>query len=207
MTLSAREMVACPKCDLLHRLAPVPDGTRARCTRCGTVLFAPRKGAVVTIVALAASALVLMVAAISFPFLSIKAAGLSSSASVMDAAMSFALASGRMAPLSLIVLALIVVLPVARLLGLVYALGPVAIGRRPRRYAAPVFRLAMRLRPWAMAEIFILGVVVALVKIASLATVSLGPSFWAFVALVVVVAAKDTVLCERSLWRALVPDT
>ncbi|TDL88165.1 paraquat-inducible protein A [Meridianimarinicoccus aquatilis] len=197
------EMTACPQCDWLHVIGDVPDGMRARCVRCQTVLLAPRRDAAVTIVALAAAALVLMIVAISFPFLNIAASGLSSSASVLDAAMSFALASGRMAPLSVIVAALIIVLPVARLAGLIYALGPLAVGNKARPYAAFVFRLSMRLRPWAMAEIFIIGVAVALVKVASLATVGFGPAFWAFVGLVILVAAKDMVLCERSMWRAL----
>ena len=196
-------LVACPQCDLLNREPELPPGARARCARCGCVLLAPRSGAAVTIVALATGALILMVVAVSFPFLAIDAGGLRSEASVLDAALSFALASGRMAPLSVIVAALIVVLPVTRLVALIYALGPLALGRPPRAGAAPAFRLAMRLRPWAMAEIFIIGVAVALVKVSSLAQVGFGPSFWAFVGLVVLVAAKDTVLCERSLWRAL----
>lgn len=196
-------LVACPQCDLLNREPDLPPGTRARCARCGAVLLAPRTGAAATIVALATGALILMVVAVSFPFLAIDASGLHSEASVLDAALSFALAEGRMAPLSVIVAALIVVLPVTRLVALIYALGPLALGRAPRAGAAAAFRLAMRLRPWAMAEIFIIGVAVALVKVASLAHVGFGPSFWAFVALVVLVAAKDTVLCERSLWRAL----
>jgi paraquat-inducible protein A len=198
-----RDLIACPQCDWLHDVGDVPTGTRARCVRCRTVLLAPRRGAAATIVALATAALILMVVAVSFPFLDIAAGGLRSSASVMDAALSFALASGRMAPLSVIVLALIVVLPVARLCGLIYALGPLALGRRARPYAAQAFRISMRLRPWAMAEIFIIGVAVALVKVSSLAAVGFGPAFWAFVGLVILVAAKDTILCERSLWRAL----
>jgi paraquat-inducible protein A len=196
-------LVACPQCDLLNREPEIADGTRARCARCGTVLLQPKAGAAATIVALAMGALVLMVVAISFPFLAIDASGLHSEASVLDAALSFAQASGQMAPLSVIVAALIVVLPVTRLVALIYALWPLALGHRTRPHAAAAFRMAMRLRPWAMAEIFIIGVAVALVKVASLAHVGLGPSFWAFVGLVVLVAAKDTVLCERSLWRAL----
>jgi len=197
------QLVACPQCDLLNREPDLPPGAQARCARCGTVLLSPRTGAAATVVALALGALILMAVAISFPFLAIDAGGLHSEASVLDAALSFAAASGRMAPLSVIVAALIVVLPVTRLVALVYALAPLATGRRPRPHAAAAFRLAMRLRPWAMAEIFIIGVAVALVKVASLAQVGFGPSFWAFVGLVVLVAAKDTVLCERSLWRAL----
>jgi len=46
-------LVACPQCDLLNREPTLPDGARARCARCGTVLLAPQTGAVATVVALA----------------------------------------------------------------------------------------------------------------------------------------------------------
>lgn len=198
-------LIACPQCDCLHHLQAIPTGATARCSRCRTVLLAPRRGAIATIVSLAFAALILMMAAVSFPFLQIEASGLSSKASVIDAVMAFAQASGLMAPLSLIVGALIVVLPVGRLIGLIYALLPIAIGRPPSPYAAPAFRIAMRLRPWAMAEIFILGVAIALVKIVDLANVGFGAAFWAFVGLVLLVAAKETMICERSIWRILNP--
>lgn len=196
-------MIACPKCDRLHLITDVPDRARARCTRCHQVLFAPREQAITTIVALAVGALILMVAAVSFPFLNISASGLTSNASVLDAILSFAEASGLMAPLSIVVAALIVVLPVIRLVGLIYVLGPMINGHAQRPLTALVLRVSMRLQPWAMSEIFILGVAVALVKVSSLASVGFGPAFWAFVGLVLLIAAKDTVLCERSLWRAM----
>lgn len=203
--LDPDRLLACPICDALHQRTPVPDGARARCGRCGTVLFAPRTGAVELIVGLALAAMWLLVVAVSFPFLQIETRGLESRASVMDAIMAFAEASGRMAPLSLVVAALIVALPMTRLAALLYALGPLARNLPPRPGAHAAFRLATRLRPWAMGEIFILGAGVALIKVASLAQVSLGPAFWAFSLLAVVVAVKDTLLCERSIWHALGP--
>lgn len=196
-------LIACSRCDRLHVMAHVPMGRTAHCARCHTPLLRPRRGAIALIVSLSVSALVLMVVAVSFPFLHIEASGLSSRASVLDAILSFAEASGRMAPLSVAVGALIVALPVLRLTGLIYALGPIALGHAPRPQAARVFRMAMRLRPWAMAEIFIIGVAVALIKIAALASVGFGPAFWAFTGFVLLIAAKDTMVCERSLWRVL----
>lgn len=204
-TTRLEELIACPHCDSLYRFAAVPAGETARCKLCHVVLFAPRRSAIALIVSLAAGALVLMIAAISFPFIRIETAGLSNNASVIDAVAAFANTSGPMAPLSFMMAALIVVLPAARLGGLIYALGPLAVGHRPPASAARVFRLAMRLRPWAMAEIFIIGVGVALVKIASLAQVHFGPAFWAFAALVILMAAQDIFMCERSVWRILQP--
>lgn len=202
--LTTAGLIACPHCDALCRAPEVPEGAKARCPRCHSVLFAPRAGAVAAIVSLALGALVLMIASIAFPFLHLEASGLTNEASVLDTVRSYALASGMMAPLSALMAGLIVLLPALRLGGLIYALGPLVWGAPPARGAVPAFRLAMALKPWAMAEIFIIGVAVALIKIAALASVGFGPSFWAFVGLVMLTTAKDTIVCEWSLWRILV---
>ncbi len=196
-------LIACQSCDLLHRRREVPCGANARCRRCGTVLIKPRRGAIAMIVSFAAAALVLMLTTIAAPFLAIATSGLTSSASVIDAVTSFALASGLMAPLSVLVAVLIIILPLVRLFALIYALLPILLERPLPPYAAAIFRVAITTRQWAMAEIFMIGVAVALVKIQSLASVSFGPAFFAFAAFVLVIAAKEAVLCERSIWPLL----
>ena len=196
-----RDLVACPNCDALHRLSAVPAGAKAKCSRCHTVLMAPRSGAMTQIVMLAATALVLMVAAVFFPFLDLSAAGLAQHSSVLDAITAFS--DGLLLPLSFAVALLIVILPALRLIAILYTIGPMMIGHRPLPHAQRAFRLVQALRPWAMAEIFIVGVAVALVKIAGLATVSVGPAFWAFAALVLVTALKDTFMCKLTVWKTL----
>jgi paraquat-inducible protein A len=198
-------LTACPQCDALYRMKPLAMGDRIRCARCGTTLFAPRDGAALTIVCLSVSALILMIVSVSFPFLRIEASGLASTASVLDAILAFARGGGLMAPLSLATATLIVVLPVARICALIYALAPLAVGRSPFPQAARAFRFSMRLQPWAMAEIFMIGVAVAVIKIAGLAHVEFGAAFWAFGGLVALVAFKDMVLCEKSIWQQLTP--
>lgn len=108
-----------------------------------------------------------------------------------------------MLPLSVAVAALIVVLPLARLVAISYALGPMAFGHRPAPQAARAMRWAERSQPWAMAEIFIVGVAVALVKVAGLAQVTLGPAFWAFSALVLVNVLSDNIMCRLTVWKTL----
>lgn len=200
-SLRDEDLVACPTCDALHRLPDVPDGARARCLRCHTVLSAPRTGAMTRIVMLAGTSFILMMAAIFFPFLELTAAGITQRSSIMDVILVFA--DGPFVGLALAVGALIVVLPLTRFLALIYVLAPMAFGTRPARDAIPVFRLAEALKPWSMAEIFIVGVAVALIKVAGLATLTLGPAFWAFVALVLVTALKDTFMCRLTIWKTL----
>ena len=195
------DLIACPECDALHHVSAVPTGSKARCTRCGTTLFAPKPNAMTDILMLAFAALILMIAAVFFPFLEINAAGLAQRSSVLDAILAFS--DGLMLPLSFAVAALIVLLPVLRFCLLMYVFAPMALGYHPARHAFGAFRLAESLRPWAMAEIFIVGVAVALVKVAGLASLTLGPAFWAFVALVIVTALKDNLMDRFSVWRTL----
>lgn len=194
-------LIACPVCDVLHRTAEVPEGAQARCQRCHSVLVAPRAGAMTRIVMLATTALILMVAAVFFPFLELRAGTFQQRSSVFDAVMAFS--DGLLVPLSFALAALVIVLPALRLAAILYTLGPMMIGTAPARHAGDAFRLAQSLKPWAMAEIFIVGVAVALVKVAGLATISMGPAFWALAALVLVTTLKDTFMCRLTIWKTL----
>ena len=201
MTDSLSEMIACPKCDALHRVPQVDIGAQAKCVRCDTVLVAPREGAMTRIVMLSLTALILMIAAVFFPFLELSVQGLGRKSSVFDAVLAFS--DGLMLPLSFAVAALIVVLPITRFLALIYVFAPMALGWAPARHARAVFKLSETIRPWAMAEVFIIGVAVALVKVAGLAQVTLGPAFWAFVGLVIITVLKDNFMCRVTVWQTL----
>ncbi|MBE3639213.1 paraquat-inducible protein A [Mangrovicoccus algicola] len=196
-------LVACPTCDTLFHADLLTAGRTATCSCCGTVIFAPRNGAIRTVLALAVAALVLMAVALGFPFLTMTASGLTTQASVIDAVASFAV--DDMAPLSLAIGLLIVLLPSLRLCLLIYVTLPLALGRRPWPRAREAFRMNVELRPWSMAEIFMVGVAVAMVKVADMATISFGPAFWAMAAVATLLAAKDAVTCERTLWHMLRP--
>lgn len=195
------ELMACPRCDALHRVEALEETQRAECARCGTILIAPPARSFLHVIALAFTAMILMFGAMFFPFLKISAQGLSHDSSIFGAAMAFS--DGIVAPLSLAVMLMIVALPVIRFAALIYVLWPLANGRSAWPRAQRLFRLAEELQPWSMAEIFIIGTAVALVKVAGLATVSLGPAFWAFCALIIVTALKNSFLSKWTIWQAI----
>ncbi|MEZ5686714.1 MAG: paraquat-inducible protein A [Paracoccaceae bacterium] len=195
------ELIACPKCDALHRARHLAPQKRAACARCGALLIAPRARSFLHVIALSFTAMILMVGAVFFPFLKISTQGMSHASSVFEVAMAFS--EGWLAPLSFAVMALIVGLPVLRFSALIYTLWPLANGRPAWPHARRIFRLADQLEPWSMAEIFVIGTGVALVKLAGLATVSLGPAFWAFGALIIVTALKNAFLSQWTIWDAI----
>lgn len=193
-----RPLTACPVCDALsYDVVPAP-GERVRCPRCNTVLRTGQRAAIDHLLALSLAVPPLMVIGLSASFLSLSGGGAQREASVLDAAQ--AVAGGEIWPLALAVGAMIVALPLIRAVALAYVLLPVRLGHPPARHAASAFRLAIELRPWAMAEIFLIGVAVALVKVTGLASVTLGPAFWSYVLLGAVALMEDAALCQRSIW-------
>ncbi|KKM79169.1 hypothetical protein LCGC14_1352610 [marine sediment metagenome] len=204
-TLDTSSLIACPQCDLLFTAHEPEVGVRATCTRCHTVLIAPRKGAFLRVIALAMTVVILMIGATFFPFLSVNVAGLTNASSVFDAALAF-VDGGVMAGLSIVVAALIVLIPVLRAGLVLYVLIPLVMDRAPLPHAAGAFRLSEDLRPWSMAEIFVIGVAVALVKVSDLARVDYGPAFWMFAALVLITVLQDGIMCRWTIWKTLDPD-
>jgi len=201
LALAAEDLVACPYCDALNREVEAPLGGRTRCGRCGEVLMTNRPHALDRTLAASFAVVVLMIGAVMFPFLELHTLGITRKASVLDAALAFS--SGLTAPLAIAVGMLIIVIPLMRAFALAYVILPVRLGRPPAPGAHEAFRLAGKLRPWSMAEVFIIGVVVALVKVAGMASVSLGPAFWAMACMVLLVVLEATSLDDWSLWRRL----
>ncbi|WP_300038353.1 paraquat-inducible protein A [uncultured Roseobacter sp.] len=195
------DLIVCPQCDAAWTLARPAAGERAICQRCGTVLITPRAKAGKQIIALSIAIAVLILAAAVFPFLTISAGGVTNSVSVLQAALAFS--DGPLVVLSLATAALIVFFPLTRVLLSLYVLVPIVRDQPPARYASQAFRVSEALRPWSMAEIFVIGCAVALIKISDLADVSFGPAFWMFSALVLLVIVNETYLCRWSVWNAL----
>lgn len=194
-------LVACPRCDALHVELELPSGETARCVRCHTVLARPREGAFVQIVALSFTQVVLMIAALFFPFLEISKMGFGNDTSLFGVALAFS--TGWLMPLTAAVVIFIVALPMMRAILLIYTLLPMAQGRAPARHAAQAFRASEIMRPWSMAEIFVIGTAIALVKVGGIATIHMGPAFWAFCGLILVGAASRAYTCSTSIWDAL----
>lgn len=198
---TGRGLLACPCCDMLHVKAQPRDSETLRCTRCATILARPRNSAFIQLIALSFISVLLVLGIVFLPFLAISRMGFGNATSLFGVAQAYS--EGILLPLVLAVLAMIVGLPLLRAILLIYTLVPLAQRRPPCRYAALAFRLSEKLRPWSMAEIFIVGTSIALVKVAGIATVHLGPAFWAFCALALVNLASGSFMCRMTVWDAI----
>ncbi|MBU3029056.1 paraquat-inducible protein A [Paracoccus marinaquae] len=198
---TGKGLIACPRCDALHVEEDLKGGETASCVRCGSVLAKPRGGAFTQLIALSFTSVVLLMGAVFFPFLEISRLSFGNQTSLFGVALAFA--EGMLLPLVVAVLLVIVGLPVLRAFLLVYTLVPLVKGRPPHRHAPAAFRWYEILGPWSMAEIFLIGTSVALVKIVGMVTVHLGPAFWAFGALILVNLASRSFMCHTTIWDAM----
>lgn len=194
--------LACHCCDLLHRARPLPPGGVALCSRCGAVLYRYKSNPLDRPLALAVTGLILFVVANSFPFLAIERAGLAREMTLLTGIVE--LYREKVYLVALLVLLTTLAIPLLELCSLLYIFAPLRLGRRPR-YLAMVWRGLSRARAWSMMEVFMLGILVSLVKLAGMANIVPGISVYAFGALILVLTAAFTAIDPHLVWEALEP--
>ena len=169
--------VECHECGLAVNMLPLHENHKAQCPRCGYILMAIHCNAIERILAFSLTALIFLLGSLPFEFLSFKANGLENK---FDVVASFnILIDNHYEVLALLELITIFIIPTVILLALIYLLIPLRKGSYPRK-GHRVLKLIFTLMPWSMVEIFLIGALVSLIKIISMADVHLGPSFYAF---------------------------
>jgi paraquat-inducible protein A len=194
----APQMVECHDCGLRYRIGELPPRAVARCRRCGAVLRT--HSSLELCLALAVSGLVLVLLANLMPFMSLEMEGRIQDASLASGAL--VLAGEGLWPLTALILLTTVVAPALKLGGIAYVVVALWLRRAPPRLIA-VLRWLDELRPWSMIEVYLLGMIVAYVKLTALATIVLGPAVFALAALMVVMAWINAVTDFDDLWAAV----
>ncbi len=195
--LHHHDLVACHACDLLQRLPAERGRGRVRCRRCGALLHHLGRDAVGAPLALGLTALILFVVSNAFPLLEFGLQGRHDETYLL-AGIRELYAQGRLL-LATVVLFTTVIAPLLHIVLLIHLYLPLALGRRPPAFAAAL-RAAQAILPWSMLEIFLLGVLVAAVKLAEQATIVPGVAAWSLGLLVIVLAAAATQVHPHRLW-------
>lgn len=191
-------LIACHECDLLLRIPVQPDGGVARCPRCDAVLHRSIHNSIERALALTFAGLILFVVANSFPFLAFKMQGQVTQTTLASGVMD--LYKGGKWELSLLVLLTTILVPLLQLLVLVYVLLPLYLNRIPWKLGS-VFRFFHSLQPWGMMEVFLIGILVAVVKLVGMAQIVPGLALWSFAMLILVLASISANLDPRLVWQ------
>lgn len=189
-------IVACHECDHLHHSAPIAAGARALCTKCGSLLYRQVKG-VDTSLALYLAAFILMIIANSFPFLSLQIGGRAEHNILISGAL--ALHELGMPDLALLVFLTSVFFPFAVIVGMLYLLLPERLGFTPP-FKGPVYRMVNSLQSWSLVGVFVLGVLIAIVKLLDLAEVIPGVALYAMFALLIIMTSASLRFEPSTIW-------
>ena len=193
-------LIACHDCDALQAVPRLSAGNAIACYRCGAHLRHRRTAALDRVLPLTLAAGVMFVLANTSPIVAIEVAGNRSSTSLLGTVVE--LSRAGVTGVAGIVLLTGFVIPAAQVLLLIYAFLALAVRRRLRALP-PAVRLLVALRPWAMVEIFMLGALVSLVKLAGLARVIPGVGLWSLFGVIILTAAAHATFDVTGYWERI----
>jgi paraquat-inducible protein A len=198
MTTNTTRLTACPECDCLQREVAVPENGQAECVRCGAELWRNKPASLDRTLAFLMGAAMLFLVANMFPIMRLDAQGLETSSTLAGTA--WALHNEGMTSVGILVFVTAVLAPTIEVGLMLYLLVPLRLGVVPR--GLPIaFRIVNAIEPWGMVEVFMLGALVALVKLRHIATVHPGAALYAMAGFIMLLSAAAASFEDRALWE------
>jgi len=189
-------VIVCHACDLVQRRNAT--AMRARCARCHAELYRTNSASLDAAIALAVTAAILLLLSNLYPLVSLQMNGATRQTTLIGAALG--LYAEGYGPIGALVLLTTVLIPSFQIGSLLYLLVPLRKQRRAKRQNE-LFRTLTRLRPWALPEVFMLGAVVALVKLSVLADVVPGIALFSYGAFMLALAGLTSTVPTEQFWH------
>jgi len=191
-------VIVCPACDLAHRRTAAPASERTQCARCRAPLQRPEGAAIDTAIALAVCALVLLLLSNAYPLVAMHVNGSSRETTLTGAALG--LYAQGYDSLAALVFLTTVAAPLLQIAALLYVLIPLWRNQRALGQNA-VFRLLTGVRSWSFMEVFMLGALVALVRLSKFAHIVPGISLWSCALLMMCLSELTSLTSPEQFWR------
>ena len=198
--LPLEQLIACHECDLLMRREPVPTGNRSVCPRCGYELEIHRPHMVRRAMALVLTALFLYIPANFLPIMKIDILGQVGIDTVWGGVLGL-YASG-MHGVAVLVFLCSMVIPLAKLLCQLFVLCSLRFDVA-RAQAMQLLRWYQHLREWGMLEVYLMGILVAIVKLIDMAELHIGVGLACFIGLLLSQIWLEVTMSRHQVWESL----
>ena len=190
--------LACDHCDQLIFIDVLKPNQVASCPNCQCKLHIGKNNSEQKVVALSLCAIIMLLSALFYPFISFSEQGITQTITLLDAGKI--LFSYNSPFLGVLIDVSIIFLPLTLLVFFVLIhIGLLKI--LPRKYSIKLLKLIFKLIPWVMSEIFLIGILISMVKIMSIADIGFGLSFYAFSAFIIFYLMCLTQIDKKKLWR------
>jgi paraquat-inducible protein A len=197
---ASRESVACADCDLLQQIPALQPGSKAVCARCGRTLEKNSARSRDLPLALAIATAIALIVANTLPLMELHVVGRFASTTIAGGAYQM-WQEGQ--PLTAVLVAFCAVIAPAFYIMFMLTLLTAARRSSVPHWAGEMLRWVGHLQVWSMLEVVMLGILVALTKIAELATVEPGVGMYAFGAAILLIPAIMTNFDKQELWRKI----
>jgi len=194
-------IVTCGICGLVQRMEELRPGMVAVCYRCGSMLERKRINSLARTAAFSLAALIFYLPANIYPILRMDYYGAHTENTIWDGCVRL-FQDGQWLVAIIVFLASILI-PLCKLLGLFFLV--VAAKLKSARWQLERTRVTQIIEvigPWAMLDVFLLSVLVALVRLKQLATVLPGPGLLAFTAVVILTILASSSFDPKLIWNA-----
>ncbi|WP_228258892.1 paraquat-inducible protein A [Acinetobacter ihumii] len=168
---------SCEECDTIYRRVPLKSGQRAYCICCGAEIYREIKSFNQKL-ALVLTAIIVFIIANSFPIVRIEVQGHFQETTLLGAAWTMFHIDRPI--VAIILLLTTFVVPLLDLLLLSYVFFMVSAFKTRPKYMVFALRTLHLLRTWGMIEVFLIGILVTLVKLANMVIIIPEIALWAF---------------------------
>jgi len=188
-------------CHICGKVSPVASGC---CPRCGTVIHVRKPNSIQRTIALMVAAAALYVPAMTLPVMTLQELGDVEPTTIVEGMVDFWNTGDY--PIALVIFTASILIPLLKIVALAW-LCAAALGRvHPSpRMLAKVYWLTELLGRWSMIDIFVVGILVALVQIGTYMSVTPEPGALAFGAVVILTMFAATSFDPRLLWDRIDP--
>ncbi len=179
------ELIVCRECDTVHGQVHLQRAQVARCNRCGGVIARYGRADVDTALAIALACAIMLLIANFTPVLGIEVAGTHTEANIWRAVLS--IEEGWISAAAFVLATTMLFVPLLQVVLVLWLLGFARFRRRAPGFSTVLVVLHV-LRPWSMSEVFLLGSMVAIVKLGGFIPIATGPGIWALATLTLLLA-------------------
>jgi paraquat-inducible protein A len=173
-------LVICEYCDAVHARTPLRSKETACCQQCGGALYRKSRSDIDTMLALTLASGIMFVVANCYPIVELNMNGLTNQATLWDTIL-FTLDS-NVGAIAVLAAAAAFFFPLLEIALFAYVLIPLRAGRKPRAFIGAMHALR-EMKPWSMVEVFMLGAIVAVVKLTAVSEVTPQIGLWGFAVL------------------------
>jgi paraquat-inducible protein A len=198
--MTQSSLIACKVCGQIHQLPDLRPRTVAECVRCGSRIEKRSRHSLHRTAAFSLAALLLYIPANLLPILRLELYGAVSENTIWDGVHKFYETQDYF--IALIVLLASIVIPLLKLIGLLFVVITTALhSRRWLLLRTWVYRFIESIGKWAMLDVFVVSIWVSVVKLGSLGRVLPGVGLLPFGGVVVFTLLASASFDPQLIWE------